>query len=120
MNIKGLMFLQENNFPIMMDTLFFRKLSEIPSEYLEKYGDDKKWAMQGFSNQTKITNHPYEINKSVVRGFPKEEIFEVFGKINNDMDKLEIPCDERIFLICRVFSNDNVKISGHIFKKKKD
>ena len=45
MNIKGLIELKEKKFPIMEETYIFTELLEIPEKSLEKYGDNKEWAM---------------------------------------------------------------------------
>lgn len=116
MNITGLMLLKENGLPIMENTLIFRQLSEIKKENLDKYGVDKLWAMRGFDDRTKLSDSPYNVKNPRVHGFSKDELNENFQLLSVEMDKLDIPKEHRIFLICRVFFNQDVEFSGHAFR----
>ena len=107
--------MKEKGMPIMENTFIFRNLSEIPNSHLQKYGDKKLWAIRGFDDRTKLSDSPYKIKNPRNHGFSKEELPEKFKQINEELDKLEIPKEHRIFLICRVFYNEDVEFSGHAY-----
>ena len=117
MNFRGILHLQEKELPIMENTLFFKEPSEIPDKHLDSYGEENKWAMVGFPSDTKITDNPYKIKKFRRHGFSKNRVEEIFNDINFHMDKNDNASEDRFFLICRLFNSEEVKISGHIFKK---
>jgi len=117
MNITGLIFMKEKGMPLMENLIIFRNLSEIPILHLQKYGDKKLWAMRGFDDRTKITDSPYKIKNPRIHGFSKEELPEKFKQLNEEMDKLDMPPKHRIFLICRVFYNEDVEFSGHAYRQ---
>ena len=115
MNITGLILLQKKSMPIMKNTFVFRELNEIPDSHLQAYADDKLWAIRGFDDRTKISDNPYKIKNPRLHGFSRGDLPEKFRQLNGEMDKLEIPKQNRIFLICRVFYNEDVDFSGHAF-----
>ncbi len=108
--------MKEKGMPLMENIFVFRNLNEIPNSHLQKYGDKKLWAMRGFDDRTKLSDSPYKIKNPRTHGFSEDELPEKFKQINLEMDKLEIPKENRIFLICRVFYNEDVEFSGHAYK----
>lgn len=115
MNITGLLLMKEKGMSIMENTFIFKTLKEIPNSHLQKYGNKKLWAIRGFDDRTKLSDSPYKIKNPRVYGFSKDELPEKFKQINEALDKLEIPKENRIFLICRVFYNQDVEFSGHAY-----
>jgi hypothetical protein len=116
MNITGLILMKNNGLSIMENTFIFRALNEIPDSHLWRYENKKLWAIRGFDDRTKISDSPYKIKNPRLHGFSKEELPEKFRHINEEMDKLDIPQENRIFLICRVFYNEDVEFSGHAYR----
>jgi hypothetical protein len=117
MNIKGVQLLKEKGLPVMENLFIFRTLEEIPKEHLGRYEDKKLWAMRGFDDRTQISDSPYNIKDVRYHGFSKDELENVFVKINEELEKKEIPKENRIFLIARVFYDEDVEFSGHVFRE---
>lgn len=117
MNIKGMLLILEKNLPAPENFVIFKDISEIPKTNLEKYGEEKLLAMRGFDERIKISENPYKIINPKIHGFSKEEIYEKFKEINQELDKFNIPSEKRVFIIARVFYDKDVEFSGHAFRK---
>ena len=105
--------LKENGFPVMNNLIIFRKFEEIPEAHLNVNGKEKRWAMRGFDDRVSIFDIPYKWKNYTKHGFTGEEAKKIFEETNNEMDKDNIPKENRIFLICDVFFSDEVIFSGH-------
>ncbi len=120
MNIKGLIKLKESRLPIMKNLVFFKNISEIPKKIIEIHGDKKNWAMRGFDDRIKITDNSYSYDDFRYHNFSRDEFKETFKKINSAMDEKGIPSENRIFIMCDVFNNEDVVFSGHAIFNKGD
>lgn len=98
----------------MDDTHFFRSLEEIPSSLIEKYEHNNSLAMRGFDDRAKISDLPYDVKSPLIRGFVSNEIKKKFLEMNEKLNELNVPFENRIFLICgRCWFDPDVTFSGH-------
>lgn len=114
MNIKGLEKLMEMKFPIMKNTILFRKLSEIPEGHMDAYGDKPLWAMRGFNyKNARLTDEPYTLNEGrVIHGFSRRELRDVFERLQEELAKKGILEEDRIYFVCEVFTDKDALFSG--------
>ena len=115
MNLNGLMLLKDHGVTIMKDTLFFRSIDEIPLQIIEDYRNKSTMALRGFDDRVKITDSPYGVKSPWVANFSSGELIEKFSELNKRMGDLKIPSENRLFLVCEGWSNEEVEFSGHAF-----
>lgn len=118
MNIHGIIFLKDNNFPLIENNFIFKRLEEIPKKLLNSYGEQKEWSMRSFDARCKITDNPYQARSfGMHHAFSKSEIEQVFAGLNKKMEDAKIPEEKRMFILSKLFHQDQVLFSGHILKK---
>ena len=118
MNIKGILKLQENKLPLPRAAVIFRNIQDIPLNHLDKYGDSKKWALNGFDDRILINDSPYKIKDYKYEGFSRLELNNIFNDINKKMDENKIPLANRVFLLCESFFSWEIVFSGHAVKRE--
>lgn len=109
MNIQGLILLKKGNFN--MPLLLFEEFNEI-GDFLNKIDNEKELILIGFDKRTKITDNPYKIKRFRKSKIKNIQVKSSFEDLNKEMDKEEIPLNERIFGLGTFFDKLNTKYEG--------
>ena len=121
MNIKGLQVLVGQGFPVLRNLVLFRDLSEIPASHMDAYGNQPRWAMRGFDDRGSVNDSPYGLREAkTVHSFPRGKLKKVFGQVNKALDKGGVPKDSRTYLVCEVFTDNDVDFSGFAFRDQEN
>jgi hypothetical protein len=114
MNIHGVLLLKKMGLP--EGFIHFREFSEIPSESLDNFGQEKNLFIMGSDSRIEITDHPYKIKRWRRVNISKNEIESSSKELNTEMERDDIPKESRIFSIGTCFNESNTLLQGHAFK----
>lgn len=120
MNIKGYEQLYELGFPVQKNAILFRRLEDIPAGHIDIYQDNPCWAMRGFDyKNSSVYDNPYVLRETNgFHGFNRRELKKTFKNVNRELDLKSIPIEDRIYIMCELFTDSNTQLSGIAFRDR--
>ena len=115
MNIHGVLLLKVMG--LAEGFTHFKEFSEVPSQTLNEFSNEKNLFIMGSDDRITITDNPYKIKRWRRVNISKDEIEPSVKELNAEMEADNIPRENRIFSMGLCFNDSNIILQGHALKR---